>query len=310
MNKTIALLFSLFAFLSYAEKPEYFFFSPEMIRSHIENYTEEEKEAILKDLEVVKNVCTPIQEKTSHQKPIYLATAGAPGARKTTILERFMNHYVLSSYMTYLDPDQRALKFMPHTYYSKSLSALSIAKQKNYIQHVQRAYEKWRGASNFITFTLLEEAFASGQNIAHGTTSTGAHIPAFLSKVKQSGYEIILLLCSAQDDLRREAIEYRNTEQKFYQSTPEDAVSKGKTFPMRMHAYFTYGDSLYLFWSDALFEQEHLAATLSNGELKIHNLESLNKFICQFERDREILLQEGQKIPTWNELLDMYRSRF
>ncbi len=308
----MAILFSILIFTSHspAENQKHIFFSPEMTYSHIKDYTSEEKDAILKDLDVVRSVCSPIQEKNSIQRPLYLATAGAPGSRKTTILERFMKHYVLSSHMTYLDPDQRALKFMPHTYYSQSLSALAIAEEENYIQQVQNAYEKWRGASNFITLILLEEAFAKRQNIAHGSTSTGAHISEFLSKVKQAEYEIILLLCSAQDNLRKEAIEYRNNEQKFYQSTPEDAVSKGKIFPMRMRSYFTYADTLYLFWSDELVKQEQLAATLSAGKLKIHDLESFNKFIYQFEKDRESLIQEGHKIPTWDELFEIYRSKF
>ncbi len=79
---------------------------------------------------------------------------------------------------------------------------------------------------------------------------------------------------------------------------------------MRMLSYFTYADTLYFFWSDALFEQERLAATRSDGELKIHDSESFNKFICQFEKDREALIQEGHKIPTWDELFEIYRSRF
>ena len=311
MKNIMTILFCLISCaLALGKNQDYLFFSPEMISSHIKEYSPEEKELILKDLDVVRSVCSSLQENTLIQKPLYIATAGAPGTRKTTILERFMNHYVLTSHMTYLDPDQRALKFMSHTYYNKSLSAYSIALQKEYANAVQEAYEKWRGASNYITLTLLEEAFAECKNIAHGTTSTGGHIDSFLSAIKKANYEIILLLCSAEDSFRGNAIEYRNTEQKFYQSTPEDAISKGKIFPTRMQSYFTYADSLYIFWSNDLFEQESLAAIFSHGTLKILDSNALNFFIDQFEKDRALLMQKGTQIPSWEELLKIYQERF
>jgi len=310
MKKAIFFLFSLTTWALVFGNQDYLFFSPEMITSHIKEYSTQEKEAILKDLEVVRSVCTPSLESGTSKKPLYIATAGAPGSRKTTILERFINTYALTSYITYLDPDQRGLKFMPHTYYSQSLSAYIVSKNKNYLQASQNAYEKWRGASNFITLTLLEEAFAKRQNIAHGTTSTGGHISSFLSEVKKAGYETILLLCSAEEDFRVNAIEYRNNEQKFYQSSPEDAINKRKIFPSKMETYFSKADSLYIFWSDELFQQERLGAILSKGELKVIDANALNSFVLQFEKDRKDLSEEGQNILSWNELVDLYQKRF
>ncbi|HNA62074.1 MAG TPA: hypothetical protein PKW79_03250 [Rhabdochlamydiaceae bacterium] len=75
--------------------------------------------------------------------------------------------------------------------------------------------KKWRPASNYIALTLLEEAFARHDNVAYGTTSTGGHIPAFLKKVHDAGYDITLLLCSCDDSIRKAAIEYRNEQQRF-----------------------------------------------------------------------------------------------
>ena len=119
-----------------------FFFSPEMILSYINDYNEDEQEGVLENLEVVKKIGSSLHKKNSLQSPLYLATAGAPGTRKSTILERFMKRYVLDSHMTYLDPDQRALKFMVHTYYNKSLSALPIAEWEDYPPTIQNAYKK------------------------------------------------------------------------------------------------------------------------------------------------------------------------
>lgn len=301
LGTCLLLLSSAFA----ADEP-YLFFSPEMVTTHLKEYDIEEKELIEKDLNVVRSICfKDPKAKDSEKKPVYIATCGAPGSRKSTILERFLLKQCAPFQFAYLDPDQRALKFMAHTYYSQSLSALAIAEHEHYSQAIKAAYEKWRGASNYIALTLLEEAFLQRKDIAHGTTSTGEHISKFLSKVKEAGYEVVLLLCSCEDTLRHQAVDYRNKEQKFYQSTPEEAVSKGVLFPQRMSSYFTYADTLYLFWSDDLFNPERLAAVITGKDIVIYDQEALTNFISKFEKDRNKLMKEGKQIPSWNELLEI-----
>ncbi len=303
----VSTLFTLVSFIFALSADEYLFFSPQMISTHLKGYSEEELAAIERDLSVVRSVCLPeVQYKS--KKPIYLATAGAPGSRKTTILERFLhNHPALE--FAYLEPDTRTLKFMVHTYYSKSLSPFELAEYNNYSLAIKSAYEKWRGASNYISLILLEESFSQKRNIAHGITSTGGHIGSFLEKIKNANYEIVLLLCSCEDDLRQKAIKYRNDEQKFYQSSPEDAISKGKIFPQRIKIYFTWADTLYLFWSDDLFTKERLAAVFDKGNIEIRDSEALKLFIQKYETDRSFLSCEGTQIPSWPELIDAYSQR-
>jgi len=294
-----------------AEDEHYLFFSPQMRSSHLKDYSLQEKEAIEKDLQVVRSVCwTLVPEAKMERKPLYLATGGAPGSRKTTILERHMEKEFASFPLVYVDPDQRGLKFMVHTYYNRSLCAKVLAESTHYIEAAQRAYEKWRGSSNYIAVTLLEQAFAQRRDIAHGTTLTGDHVPAFLSKVREAGYEIVLLLCSSEDSFREQAVRYRNEEQKFYQSTPEDVVGKWKAFPQKMSTFFAFGDQLYLFWSDDLETPERLAAILTYGHIKVCDQEALDCFMQKFARDRDLLLQEGKQVPSWKELVNLYKARF
>lgn len=311
MNKFLKLISVVFLLSIFQVKGEDFiFFSPQMLNTQLKSYNDEEIKAIEKDLKVVRDICLTKDDKTHvGDKPLYLATAGGPGARKTTILERFLKSKYPSSNIVYLDPDPRTLKYMVHTYY-QSLSALNIAEQQNYSTVIKNAYNKWRYASTYIASTLLEEAFSNKRDIAFGTTSTGEHIPKFLDKVKNAGYEIVLLLCSAEDNFKKQAIQYRNEEQRFYQSSPEDIVNKGKFFPQRMRAYFTYADTLYLFWNDDLFSREKLAAILNKGNLQVVDNEALTHFINKFEADRDSLMKEGKNIPSWSELLSLYQSRF
>jgi hypothetical protein len=296
-------LICLFSCLFFANLQAVLFFTPEMISSHTKEYSKEELALLNKDLKVVRSVCLDDTQNTD--KRFYLATAGGPGARKTTILERFISTHPEYQQGVYLDPDPRTLRFMVHTYYAQSLSPLAISNAKSYDEVIKNAYNKWRAGSNYIVLTLLEEAFAAGRSIIYGTTMTGGHVPAFFAKLKENDYQITLLLCSCPDEVRRESIDYRNQVVRFYQSSPEDAIAKGIFFPQRMGAYFTYADELYFYWSDALFAQERLAGIWRKGKLEILDKEAMQRFIDKYETDRTSLQAQGTSIPSF----DFYLSQ-
>ena len=290
-----------------ASPEEYFFFSPQLISSLKAHYTQEELVDVEKDLNVVRGICFD-QPQTQEGRPFLIATAGGPGARKSTILERFIEKHPEYAKGVYLDPDQRALRFMVHTYYKRSLNALSTASNDDYSVVRKLAYEKWRDASNYITLTLMEEALRSRQSIVYGTTATGDHVEAFFKKLRSRGYDLTLLLCSCNDETRAEAVSYRNSAQKFYQCTPEDAVSKGKNFPARMPVFFAQANALYLFWSDNVHQPERLAAILRNGNMEIVDAQALDLFISKYNADRENLSKEGKNLLSWKDLVAIYTT--
>lgn len=298
MKRVLIGLFCLFCVALQAE----LFFTPEMISSHLKAYSDDEIRLIKKDLEVVRSVC--LNDTQNAEMRFYLATAGGPGARKTTILEKFVASHPEYKKGVYLDPDPRTLKFMVHSYYAQSLTPLIIASTKDYSDVIKNAYEKWRAGSNYIVLTLLEEAFAAGRSIVYGTTSTGAHIPNFFAKLKKNDYQIVLLLCSCPDDVRFKAVDYRNNTVRFYQSSPEDAVAKGIFFPQKMETYFTYADKLYFYWSDDLFDEERLAGIWQNGKLEVHDHDAMQCFVNKYEMDRAALAAKGQSIPSFEKLLN------
>ena len=274
-----------------------------MLEGNLKTYTEEEKAAIEKDLRVVRDVCFPANP-VIKSRPLYVATAGAPGARKTTILEKFLKNHSETSDCIYLDPDPRALKYMVHTYISRSLSPLAAAEAENYMTLIRDAYNKWRFGSTYICATLLEEAFSNRYDVAHGTTLTGEVVPRLLKTIKEAGYEISLLLCSCEDEFRVESITHRNEVQRFYQSSPEDATTKGLFFPQRMEVYFAMADKLYFHWSDDLTTPERLAAVYEDGNLTILDEEAWVLFWQKYEKDREILRAQGKEIRASDELLE------
>lgn len=274
---------------------------PTAIETCLNTYTAEEKTLINKDLSVVRSVCFGSQAPQEHKK--YLATAGGPGARKSTTLEYYMKTTDSTTPYVYLDPDQRALKFMAHTYQALSLSSFETSKASNYLETIKNGYNKWRGASNYIAQTLLNEAFLGGYSIAFGTTSTGPHVETLFKTIKASGYELTLLLCGASDATRVEAIRHRNTDQRFYQSSPEDIADKGILFAERMDLYFKYADTLEIFWSDHHLAPITHAATIKNGVLTVINQSALDAFIKQYESHRSMLNLQGKNINPWQTLL-------
>lgn len=297
INRTFLILSILSCIHLHAE----LFFTPQMISSHLKEYSEEEILLLKKDLNVVRSVC--LKDTKNSEAHFYLATAGGPGSRKTTILERFLSTNPEYQEGVYLDPDPRTLKFMVHTYHARSLSPLTISLTNNYDQVIKNAYEKWRAGSNYIALSLFEEAFETGRSIIHGTTSTGNHIPDFFTKLKENHYEIILLLCSCPDDVRYEAVDYRNRIVRFYQSSPEDAVAKGTLFSKKMQSYFAHANQMYFYWSDNLFLPEKLAGIWVNGKLEIHDREAMTHFINKYESDRIALKDKGVSIPSFDTLL-------
>lgn len=289
---------AILACLSWMSLQAELFFTPQMIATHLETYTDKEIHLLKKDLKVVRSVCFGDDIHLTENR-FYLATAGSPGARKTTILERFVSAHPKYQGGVYLDPDPRTLKFMVHTYHAQSLTHLVISETPDYYQVIKNAYEKWRAGSNYIVLNLFEAAAEEGYSIIHGTNLTGTHIPEFLAKLKEHDYQIVLLLCSCPNDLRKEAIEYRNQVVRFYQSSPEDAIAKGKFFPQRMEAYFNYADVLFFYWSDQLFSPERLAGVWQNGKLEIHDYEAMQRFAEKYEADRASLATEELRIPSF-----------
>ncbi|MBU0744652.1 MAG: zeta toxin family protein [Gammaproteobacteria bacterium] len=203
-----------------------------------------EKNLIRKDLRNISDLCFS-QAKRGQKKSIYVATAGGPGASKTTILESYLHDH---PGFVYVDPDQRALKFMINTYL-QDLTNYQMTKGSCH-SVIRGAYVKWRAASNYISNKILNDAFSNRLAIAHGTTSTSIHMESFYKKLHDNGYKIILLLCASPAKNRLKAIVNRETKQCFVQATKADTKQKGKMFYENFPVYFKFADEIQFFWID------------------------------------------------------------
>lgn len=258
------------------------------IQDFLKGYSEEELKLIHADYKNIKSLC--FHNITSAKgKPIYVGTAGGPGASKSTILENYLQG---KSNYAYIDPDQRALKYMINTYLQE-FTNYKMSQVTDPTKLLQGAYNKWRGASNYIASSLLNEAFANGYNIAHGTTATSPHISSFYKNLKDKSYKIILLLCYSTDENRVNALNHRAEKQNFLQVDPEDIVKKGKMFPERFKDYFQYADEIHFYWTDKFNEgSKHAASLVKGSDITIHDTAAMEKFTQQYEHDRKALNEE------------------
>lgn len=258
------------------------------VKKFLSEYSPKEAALIQDDLENIKKLCFRETTPVAVKERIYIATAGGPGASKSTTFENYLN---TKSNFVYLDPDQRALRFMINTYLQEftngKISQQKVRTRKDWEQLLQKAYNKWRAASNYITSMLLNEAFSNGNDIAHGTTSTSEHVEGLYKKLKANNYKIILLLCYSTEEERLRALEHRFKNQSFIQILdPQDIINKGKFFPERFPVYFQYADEIELYWVDNFLAGAILAAKLERGKgMTTYDAKALGKFTQKYAND-------------------------
>lgn len=268
-----------------------------VVNSHMKGYTPEEADLVQQDLRNIEGFV--FQSVSTQLSPIYVGTAGGPGSAKSTILEIFL-HNEFPRNIAYIDPDTRALRFMMNTYLSKSMSLLVISQMKDFPQTQRKAYNYWRGGSNFISTTLLNKAFERRYHIAHGTTATSPAVEKLYGALKKGGYKIQLFLCYARPETRKELIAHRVKVQANCQSSPKDAILQGKMFVERFSVYFKFADYLRLYWTYGVEKGSKEVAKIEQRKLFIKDSEGYRSFVEQYERDRKASLHV---LPSWGDLL-------
>lgn len=266
-----------------------------IIQGFIKEYSPEEMAVIQQDLESLEAKYFNGMKPAKH--PVYLATVGGPGASKSTILRKILKdsdgQYVFS------DPDQGALIHMTHTY-------LAQTKGTEDLEELKAAYEKWRGASNYISNTILNKAFASGYSIAHGATSQGTPL-AFYEALKKKGYRIHLVFCGSSDDNRVKAIENREVKDHIVQSAPEDTRDKADTIYRRFGDYFNVADQVDIYWTEIFSEGSTLAAVYKNKVLTIKDSDAFKRFADDYDQRQATLnaQADAKKVPDLKDVISV-----
>lgn len=250
----------------------------EIVESHLKGYGAETLELIEKDRDVVSKAL--FYGKTPVENPEYLATVGGVGASKSTILDRYYlmkdPNYVLS------DPDQGALVRMIYTYIpGKSFGHFAMGVSVKKV--LEGLYDKWRGASNYISNDILNKAYQGRYNIAHGTTSQGMPVASY-QKLKENGYRIHLILCAAPDATRQSAVEHREKYHAIVQSTADDWLSKVDVIYKRLRDYFDHADQLDIFWTQDFEQGSILAAVFKKGRLTVKDKKAYEAFLDDYNQ--------------------------
>jgi len=269
------------------------------------------------DRPIVRDVCFRGARLKEGRRRIYLATAGAPAAGKTTVLEQ----QIAADPETYgdlvrADPDVYSMRSMVHTYHDFLLSPLLVAESPDYRSAQRRAYDIARPWSNIFANEVINEAIGAGFSLAHGTTMTGGSVRELLTSIREAGCEVHLLLCYAPDRVRDDSASYRATVQGNYQATAQDVHAKGRLFPQRFASYFSLADRLTLFWRTGVTDRACEAAVYAQGKACVVDETAFDHFRTKYEDDCRALGRGDSSggldvaLTPFAELEALYSSRF
>jgi len=225
-----------------------------------------------RDCPIVRDLC--FAGTLPSTRKVYLATAGAPCAGKSTILEQVMLSNNRYGNLVKVDPDRWGMAYMVHSYTAYMMGAAMTANAVDFKAAQVRAYNVCRPASNVISLEIMNEAV-------------------------EKGYAIDLLVCMASDETRAASATHRSTNQGYYQSTPEDVRDKGILLTQRMETLFNHADNLSFFWRDGAISNAVLAGTIKEDSLDIIDEAAWNALSAK--HDADAASQAG--IKTFSELL-------
>jgi hypothetical protein len=225
------------------------------VRKLLHRYSDAEIDLIYADYIQLNNMLFAGATKNNE----YVATAGAPTAGKSTVLEAYMAQSTVK--YVYADPDRSCLLNMMHTY-KKDIA------DKKYTH--DQAYQYWRDASNFLAYLFLSKALSEGYAIAHGTTSTSATVSEMFRQVRTKYSRTIRLLHVTCDQAVREASENVRRASGVVQCTWEDFNNKIVTFCTLLPLYLSL-DQVDFYWRDSLVNNACHAAKVNGGSVQVIN---------------------------------------
>jgi hypothetical protein len=264
------------------------FYTTQMRQECLKSYNNLEQIAITKDLEVVRSVIMNDYQSKPALARTYVATVGAQGSNADIILESFLEAHPQKSAFVYVDSAQRGLKFMAHTYINRSLNALSLSKFATYKLAIQAAHEKWFKAADYITQTILEEAFAARQSVAHGSLKLSEQNLEYLNQLKRNGYKTVLLLCGANDETRKAAAETPAADQHLYLNLATDVMLEGRNFAASLPLYVENADEILIYWTPTVDGAKILAARIQDKKLSITDPVAYSAFTSWYEAQRTL----------------------
>lgn len=237
------------------------FLNAGLILQGLDSYSDNDLMLIYEDLVTMRD---QIFEQAS-RAPTYLATAGAPGCGKTTLLERLIGDSKKLRF-AYIDPDA-FLNQMERTYRA------DIAKNR---RTPAQAYTHWRDASNFMANFLLALALKEGFAIAHGTTMTSPHIKKMLQSIQSTyDYQIELLHLTVEEPIRV-ASKLKRESSGDFRCTQVDFENKLAMFHHRLPDYLLTAQKIDFYFRSEM-DKNRLVATFRDGELSVFRMSIWNR---------------------------------
>lgn len=212
-----------------------------------ELYTSEEAEKLKDD---INELYQSILAKNPPQEKVAIITCGAPGAGKTIKLKQDLE--ASGKNYAYVCPDDVCLKNQHRTY-------MPDINNDGSKEARQKAYNKWRPASNAATHIILGNLIREQYAFYFGSTSSSPQTGKFFEFLINQGYRIKLIHVSASDDTRWKSIQERD--KTFVQTTEQDVKEKGLLLPQRINdTFLKFADEIEFYYRNDVHEDAILAA--------------------------------------------------
>ncbi len=228
-------------------------------------------------------------------KPLYIASAGGPGAGKSTALFQYVSSLFnvdvpkeawhessLSEAMSKIFTEVPAALVSPDR-----RGILSLALKNRDEPTSDRAfYLKWRWASNFLSNVALNVAFQNRRNIVHDTTLSGRTALDNLKALKNSGYCLAVFMQGAPLRTREEAADKRN--ETFFQSLKGNVTDQDTAFAEKISQIVPLTDLAVIGWRNAANEEAKQVAKIANGTLLVLDEEGFERYCSAYPQMAEL----------------------
>lgn len=228
------------------------------------NNTPYTKAEIARVKDDISSIYHTILKQNPVKQKLAIISAGAPGAGKTFLLNQLLlDEKFHGKNYAYICPDDVCLKQQTTTYLADKGDGSKEA--------LEKAYNKWRPASNAATHLILGNLIRQNYAFYYGTTSSSPYTYRFFEFLKEKGYRIKLIHVSATDKVRWDSIMDRD--KTFVQTTERDVAEKGiLIIPRLRDTFLKYADEIDFYFREKVASDAQLAARWVRNEAGSHKL--------------------------------------
>ena len=233
-------------------------------------YSDREKKLLLNLAQEEKNYISSLP---SYKRPVWISTAGGPGAGKSTALSqniaKLFDIAVEKEAWSEgsLQTATRAIfPILPFSLISPDKRSLpSIAACENVGDAIDESfYKKWWNAIYFLSGVAINASLTYGKNAIYDTTFTSEKAINSVTQAKENGYYTATLMLGASDEVRHKSVQKRN--KAYVQVFPHNVTKQNDAFAESIPKVLSLSDEVMLAWRDGVSNSSYNVACVQENQ--------------------------------------------